>query len=75
MPVSKLSPVAECAVGPALRQVTVSPTSTVIEAGANWKSLIVTPPDAAALAIASGALSRGFSTGRVSTTWLGSGWG
>src|ERR687896_1889146 len=52
MPVSKLrsSAVAEWGVGPSLVQVTVSPTSIVTEAGANWKSLIVTPVSAAAAA-------------------------
>ncbi len=59
MPVSKTPPleVAECGVGPLLVQVTVSPTLTVTLAGANWKSLIVTPVEAAAMAIGFGFLS------------------
>ena len=52
IPVSKppSSAVAECGVGPSLAQVTVSPTSIVTVAGANWKSLIVTDVSAAAVA-------------------------
>src|SRR5918999_3990528 len=52
IPVSKLpsSAVAECGVGPSLVQVTVSPTLIVTDAGANSKSLIVTPVSAAAVA-------------------------
>jgi hypothetical protein len=42
--------VAECAVGPLLVQVTVSPAWTVIVAGPNEKSLIVTAPVAAVVA-------------------------
>ena len=58
MPVSKMPPleVAECGVGPLLVQVTVSPTLTVTLAGENWKSLIVTPVEAAAMAIGFGFL-------------------
>src|SRR5918996_3578656 len=67
MSVSKLrsSAVAECGVGPSLVQVTVSPTLIVTEAGANWKSLIVTPVSAAA--VARGALRgpRGLAWARV----------
>jgi hypothetical protein len=61
MPVSKLPSfaVAECEVGPELLHVTVSPTFTVIAAGENWKSLIVTVVEAAARA-------RGSSTGSSS---------
>src|SRR5829696_1753611 len=53
MPVSKLPSfaVAECAVGPSLFQVTVSPTLIVIAAGENSKSLIVTVVEADALAL------------------------
>src|SRR5918999_794274 len=49
IPVSKLPSfaVAECGVGPSLVQVTVSPTLTVTAPGENWKSLIVTPAEAA----------------------------
>src|ERR687896_2413462 len=62
MPVSKLPPsaVAECGVGPSLVQVTVSPTSIVTAAGANWKSLIVTPVSAAAVARGAFTWRRGF---------------
>ena len=42
--------VAECPVGPLFVQVTVSPTLTVTVPGENWKSLIVTPVEAAAMA-------------------------
>src|SRR5688572_27720028 len=61
MPVSKLpsSAVAECGVGPAFVQVTVSPASIVMVAGANSKSRIVTDVSAAALARGAGPERRG----------------
>jgi hypothetical protein len=53
-PVSKLRlfAVAECGLGPAFVQVIVSPTCTVIVAGANLKSEIVSPGSPAAAALA-----------------------
>src|SRR5215212_7601679 len=65
MPVSKLPSVAvaECPVGPELLQVTVSPTLTVVVLGANLKSLIVTPAEAAAIAMT---FCLGLSTGASS---------
>src|SRR5918992_5144944 len=61
IPLSKLpsSAVAECGVGPSLVQVTVSPTLMVTDAGANSKSLIVTPVSAAAVARGASAERRG----------------